>query len=184
MDNNYFAQGQFIIETEYDEYESMHITMRKSSTETVDYPDRVQDNLDLNSISLAYTDWVLKKIQDQKIPVSSIEPDQAWYINYKPYGYQGIHNHTNKENLISTVMYFDHKQEADMFTQDGCLVTMMAHPNTQIEFHEFPPSPGKTIIMNGNVSHATYPYKHDRRCLVINFKATWSKPNEPDQTEV
>ena len=51
MDNNYFAQGQFIIETEYDEYESMNITMRKSSTETVDYPDRVQDNLDLNSIA-------------------------------------------------------------------------------------------------------------------------------------
>ena len=81
-------------------------------------------------------------------------------------------------------MYFDNKKEDEMFTQDGCLVTMMAHPNTQIEFHEFPPSPGKTIIMNGNVNHATYPYKYDRRCLVINYKAKWRDSDEPTSKEV
>jgi hypothetical protein len=184
MDNNYFASGQFLIETEYEHYDTMHKVMLNSFTETTEYPDRTQNSIDLNSISLDYVMWVLKKIQALNIPIEHIEPDQSWYITYNPYGYQGIHNHTNKTNLISTVMYFDNKEEEDMFTQDGCLVTMLAHPNTQIEFHEFPPSPGKTIIMNGNVNHATYPYKHKRRCLVINFKAKWSEANESNQKEV
>lgn len=173
MDNNYFAEGQFLIETEYHNYEIMHRIMIDSFTETVTYPDRIQHDIDLNSISSEYISWVLDKVQNLNIPIESIKPDQSWYIEYKPYGYQGIHNHTGKENLISTVMYFDHKEQDEMFKQDGCLYTMMAHPNTQIEFHEFPPAPGKTIIMNGNVNHGTYPYKHKRRCLVINFEAQW-----------
>ena len=184
MDNNYFATGQFIIETEYPEWENLLHVMLRSFTETTEYPDRTQNSIDLKNIPLGYEKWVLEKVQGQNIPIESISADLSWFITYNPYGYQGIHNHTNKENLISTVMYFDNKKEDEMFTQDGCLVTMMAHPNTQIEFHEFPPSPGKTIIMNGNVNHATYPYKHDRRCLVINYKAKWSEPNEPNKKEV
>ena len=139
--------------------------------------------IDINNISLGYENWVLEKVQAQNIPIESIKAHQSWYITYKPYGYQGIHNHTNETDLISTVMYFENKKEDEMFTQDGCLVTMMAHPNTQIEFHEFPPAPGKTIIMNGNVSHATYPYKYERKCLVINYKAKW-RTHEPISTEV
>ena len=114
MDNNYFASGQFLIETEYDDWENMLHVMLKSFTETVEYPDRTQSNIDLNSISLGYTNWVLEKVKAQNIPIESIIPNQSWFISYNPYGYQGVHNHTNEENLISTVMYFDNKEQDDI----------------------------------------------------------------------
>ena len=77
MDNNYFASGQFLIETEYEHYDTMHKVMLNSFTETTEYPDRTQNSIDLNSISLDYVMWVLKKIQALNIPIEHIEPDQS-----------------------------------------------------------------------------------------------------------
>ena len=98
MDNNYFATGQFIIETEYPEWENLLHIMLRSFTETTEYPDRTQNSIDLKNIPLGYEKWVLDKVQGQNIPIESIHADQSWFITYNPYVYQGINNHTKKEN--------------------------------------------------------------------------------------
>jgi len=100
MDNNYFASGQFIIETEYPDWENLLHVMLRSFTETTEYPDRTQNSIDLKNIPLNYEKWVLEKVQGQNIPIESISADQSWFITYNPYGYQGIHNHTNKTKLV------------------------------------------------------------------------------------
>ena len=87
------------------------------------------------------------------------------YIDYKPYGYQKVHNHTNEDSLISTVMYFEES--------DGSLVTLLGHTNTEVQHIEMNPTPGKLVILNGNVNHLTYPSANKRSVLVINFKARW-----------
>jgi hypothetical protein len=181
-DNNYFAPGQFIVETMWEDFQSMHRTMIKSTTEETEYYDRTQYTLDINSVSTAYTDWILKKIQALDIPIESLEPSQSWYIRYQPYGYQTLHNHTNEPDLISTTMYFEDRDTTEelpeyLFDSNGCLYTVLSD-NNETKIQCFPPSPGRTIIMNGNVNHGTYPYKHKRQCLVINFKAKWREPNE------
>ena len=133
--------------------------------ETTDYDDRTQNTCDINNISLGFYDFTLKKLQENNIPIEEINAVHSWYIDYKPHGYQKVHNHTNEESLISTVMYFAES--------DGSLVTLLGHSNTEVQHIEIKPAPGKLVILNGNVNHLTYPSANDRSVLVINFKAKW-----------
>ena len=160
MENSYFAPGQFVIETKYPDWENIKHVMIRSFVETTDYDDRTQNTCDINNISLGFYDFTLKKLQENNIPIEEINAVHSWYIDYKPHGYQKVHNHTNEESLISTVMYFAES--------DGSLVTLLGHSNTEIK-----PAPGKLVILNGNVNHLTYPSANDRSVLVINFKAKW-----------
>ena len=133
--------------------------------ETTDYEDRTQNTCDINNISLGFYEFTLKKIQENEIPIEKIDAIHSWYIDYKPHGYQKIHNHTNEDSLISTVMYFEES--------DGSLVTLLGHSNTEVQHIEINPTPGKLVILNGNVNHLTYPSAKPRSVLVINFKAKW-----------
>ena len=139
--------------------------MIRSFVETTDYDDRTQNTCDINNISLGFYDFTLKKLQENNIPIEEINAVHSWYIDYKPHGYQKVHNHTNEESLISTVMYFAES--------DGSLVTLLGHSNTEVQHIEIKPAPGKLVILNGNVNHLTYPSANDRSVLVINFKAKW-----------
>ena len=165
MENSYFAPGQFVIETKYPDWENIKHVMIRSFVETTDYDDRTQNTCDINNISLGFYDFTLKKLQENNIPIEEINAVHSWYIDYKPHGYQKVHNHTNEESLISTVMYFAES--------DGSLVTLLGHPNTEVQHIEIKPAPGKLVILNGNVNHLTYPSANDRSVWVINFKAKW-----------
>lgn len=165
MENSYFAPGQFVIETEYPDWENIKHIMIRSYVETTDYPDRTQNTCDINNISLGFNDFIVKKLHDNNIPIEEINAIHSWYIDYKPYGYQKVHNHTNEDSLISTVMYFEES--------DGSLVTLLGHTNTEVQHIEINPTPGKLVILNGNVNHLTYPSANKRSVLVINFKARW-----------
>ena len=165
MENSYFAPGQFVIETKYPDWENIKHVMIRSFVETSDYEDRTQNTCDINNISLGFYDFTLKKLQENNIPIEEINAVHSWYIDYKPHGYQKVHNHTNEESLISTVMYFAES--------DGSLVTLLGHSNTEVQHIEIKPAPGKLVILNGNVNHLTYPSPNDRSVLVINFKAKW-----------
>ena len=165
MENSYFAPGQFVIETKYPDWENIKHVMIRSFVETTDYDDRTQNTCDINNISLGFYDLTFKKLQENNIPIEEINAVHSWYIDYKPHGYQKVHNHTNEESLISTVMYFAES--------DGSLVTLLGHSNTEVQHIEIKPAPGKLVILNGNVNHLTYPSANDRSVLVINFKAKW-----------
>ena len=165
MENSYFAPGQFVIETKYPDWENIKHVMIRSFVETTDYDDRTQNTCDINNISLGFYDFTLKKLQENNIPIEEINAVHSWYIDYKPHGYQKVHNRTNEESLISTVMYFAES--------DGSLVTLLGHSNTEVQHIEIKPAPGKLVILNGNVNHLTYPSANDRSVLVINFKAKW-----------
>ena len=165
MENSYFAPGQFVIETKYPDWENIKHVMIRSFVETTNYDDRTQNTCDINNISLGFYDFTLKKLQENNIPIEEINAVHSWYIDYKPHGYQKVHNHTNEESLISTVMYFAES--------DGSLVTLLGHSNTEVQHIEIKPAPGKLVILNGNVNHLTYPSPNDRSVLVINFKAKW-----------
>ena len=165
MENSYFAPGQFVIETKYPDWENIKHVMIRSFVETTDYDDRTQNTCDISNIPLGFYDFTLKKLQENNIPIEEINAVHSWYIDYIPHGYQKVHNHTNEESLISTVMYFAES--------DGSLVTLLGHSNTEVQHIEIKPAPGKLVILNGNVNHLTYPSANDRSVLVINFKAKW-----------
>ncbi len=175
-DNFYSANNQFIIETEYPLWESYKDVFTTRFTQRSPYPDRTQFTIDAKEISSTLIKWLEEKVK-KYMPITNLRVDQSWAIEYGHGGYQSIHNHTQKPQLLSMVMYFDNPRDKIQPT-DGALVTLMPHPDGSQVVSHFHYYPGKTIIMDGRVYHGTYPGNQPRRCFVVNFAFDYLKPPE------
>tara|TARA_B110000495_G_scaffold170480_1_gene158281 strand:- start:2773 stop:3336 length:564 start_codon:yes stop_codon:yes gene_type:complete len=175
-DNFYSANNQFIIETDYPLWEDYKDIFTTRFAQRSPYPDRTQYTINIEEVSDNLTRWAQDKVKTYT-PITNLKVDQTWAIEYGDGGYQSVHNHTQKPQLLSMVMYFDSPRDKVQPT-DGALFTLLPHPDgTQIvsQFHSYP---GKTIIMDGRVYHGIYPGKQPRRCFVVNFAFDYLKPTE------
>ena len=177
MDRVYTGYNQVVVETHYDDWQALHQLANQHTTEIKEYPRRVQHTIDPNCFKLI-EEWVKDKMVEHDIPVKKVTVDESWMHHYKPYEYQSVHNHTGKPNLISLVMYTQ-SLELDLPNDNsGSLYTIIVERDLTLNINEIVPSPGKTVLMTGNVNHGTYPYNDTRNALVINFVTEWLAPEE------
>ena len=166
MNNLITANNQFIIETEYPDWEQ-YKDIFKRYAERTPYSDRTQYTINTSEVSENLSYWVFEKIKSH-LPIDQLTVDQAWAIEYGDGGYQTAHNHTQTPHLVSMVMYFDKPRDKVQST-DGCIFTLLPEADGRQLYTEFDPYPGKTLILDGRVWHGVYPGKQPRRCFVVNF---------------
>ena len=177
MDKVYTGYHQAVIETHYDGWSVVHQQANNHVTEVKDYPRRIQSTIDPNCF-VGMENWVRDKMNEHNIPVKKVTVDESWLHNYKPHEYQSVHNHTGKPNLISLVMYAQDLELDLPNDNSGSLYTIIAERDLTLSINEIVPTPGKTVLMTGNVNHGTYPYHNVRSALVINFVTEWLEPEE------
>lgn len=177
MDKVYTGYNQAVIETHYDGWSVVHQQANNHVTEVKDYPRRIQSTIDPNCF-VGMENWVRDKMNEHNIPVKKVTVDESWLHNYKPHEYQSVHNHTGKPNLISLVMYAQDLELDLPNDNSGSLYTIIAERDLTLSIDEVVPTPGKTVLMTGNVNHGTYPYHNVRSALVINFVTEWLEPEE------
>jgi hypothetical protein len=107
-------------------------------------------------------------LAEQQSPVSAGELDKAWTITYNPGGWQALHSHAYRYNIISSVLYFDTNENED--TSDGAFYSIFSEPDGEQMVQVCPYWAGKFLVMEGAVYHGAYPTTSTRRCLIIDFK--------------
>lgn len=177
MDKVYTGYNQVVVETTYDSWKSLHQRANEHVTDVKDYPRRIQSTIDPKCFKVMET-WVKDKMIEHQIPVKKVTVDESWLHNYKPHEYQSVHNHTGKPNLISLVMYAQDLELDLPNDNSGSLYTIIVERDLTLSINEIVPTPGKTVLMTGNVNHGTYPYHNVRSALVINFVTEWLEPEE------
>lgn len=177
MDKVYTGYNQVVVETNYDDWKSLHQHANKHVTKVKDYPRRIQSTIDPKCF-VGMETWVKDKMIEHSIPVKNVTVDESWLHNYKPHEYQSVHNHTGKPNLISLVMYAQDLELDLPNDNSGSLYTIIVERDLTLSINEVVPTPGKTVLMTGNVNHGTYPYHKTRSALVINFVTEWLEPEE------
>jgi hypothetical protein len=105
---------------------------------------------------------------EQQSPIVAGELDKAWTITYNPGGWQALHSHAYRYNVISTVMYFDTNENEN--TSDGAFYAVFSEPDGEQIVKVCPYWAGKFLVMEGAIQHGAYPTTSTRRCLIIDFK--------------
>lgn len=170
-----FNFQQWIIESDFPNYEQFEYLF-----------DGLEDNRDgfntatNNGIQHYYKNDEIKDVADkvkervnellaeQQSPVSAGELDKAWTITYNPGGWQALHSHAYRYNIISSVLYFDTNEKED--TSDGAFYSIFSEPDGEQMVQVCPYWAGKFLVMEGAVYHGAYPTTSTRRCLIIDFK--------------
>lgn len=113
-------------------------------------------------------EWVLAETNDEDVP--DIEIRKSWCVDYKDGGYQAVHKH-GKGN-ISVVISLNEQPNED---KAGILYTLTPDQNDSLRYAEYPPRPGRTVILSGGVWHGVYPVKGSRRVFVVDYKIKGKK---------
>ena len=91
-----------------------------------------------------------------------------WSIKYSAGGWQGLHAHGREYNhtkIITAVLYFNSPSSS---IGDGNLITVWPKEDI-VTWSEISPSPGKLVVMSGNLVHGVYPTTTDRNIIVMDF---------------
>lgn len=107
-------------------------------------------------------------LKEQNAPVHCGDIDHGWAITYGPGGWQALHSHSYRYNIISTILYFDTNESEN--TSNGALYSILSEPDGDQLVSVFPYWAGKFILMEGAVFHGAYPTTTTRRALIIDFK--------------
>jgi len=107
-------------------------------------------------------------LAEQQSPVSAGDIDHAWTITYNPGGWQALHSHSYRYNIISTILYFDTNESEN--TSNGALYSIFSEPDGDQLVHVYPYWAGKFVVMEGAIFHGAYPTTSTRRCLIVDFK--------------
>ena len=117
------------------------------------------------------TTWTAKKLKDNYQAVEVV-PAISWMMEYLEGGWQSVHSHG--KNCITQVLHMDgnYQLSADESKQDRIHGSMFAFMTGETPpfYKTFSPTPGKCIIMKGDVFHGVYPAKElPRRCIVVDY---------------
>jgi hypothetical protein len=117
------------------------------------------------------TTWTAKKLKDNYQDVEVV-PAISWMMEYLEGGWQSVHSHGR--NCITQVLHMDgnYQLSADESKKErvhGSMFAFMTDGNPPF-YKAFPPTPGKCLIMKGDVFHGVYPTKElPRRCIVVDY---------------
>lgn len=171
-----FNYQQWVIESDFPGHEKLEYLF--DGLEDNRAPD--QTTATNNGIQHYYNNEEIKDVADmvrtrtnellaeQQSPVSAGELDHAWTITYNPGGWQALHSHSYRYNIISTVLYFDTNESEN--TSNGALYSIFSEPDGDQLVHVYPYWAGKFVVMEGAIFHGAYPTTSTRRCLIIDFK--------------
>lgn len=117
------------------------------------------------------TKWTVKKLKDNYQNVE-IVPATSWIMDYEEGSWQSVHSHGL--NVITQVLHMDgnYQLTADESKKDRVQGSMFAFmtDGTPPFYKTFSPTPGKCLIMKGDVFHGVYPVKElPRRCVVVDY---------------
>lgn len=117
------------------------------------------------------TTWTAKKLKDNYQNVEVI-PAISWMMEYLEGGWQSVHSHG--KNCITQVLHMDgnYQLSVDESKKDRIHGSMFAFMTGETPpfYKTFSPTPGKCIIMKGDVFHGVYPAKElPRRCIVVDY---------------
>ena len=117
------------------------------------------------------TTWTAKKLKDNYQAVEVV-PAISWMMEYLEGGWQSVHSHG--KNCITQVLHMDgnYQLSVDESKKDRIHGSMFAFMTGETPpfYKTFSPTPGKCIIMKGDVFHGVYPAKElPRRCIVVDY---------------
>ena len=117
------------------------------------------------------TKWTVKKLKDNYQNVE-IVPATSWIMDYEEGSWQSVHSHGL--NVITQVLHMDgnYQLTADESKKDRVQGAMFAFMTDGAPpfYKTFSPTPGKCLIMKGDVFHGVYPVKElPRRCVVVDY---------------
>ncbi len=197
LNNLYTCGNQFILDTYYQDYESLKPFMIKgtdkdysletSAFNSFQFPmwqdpilserinHRTYEAADLDN-SPEWSDtifkiakWTKKKLYENCI-YYNIEPAVSWMMDYKEGGWQSVHSHGRKS--ITQVIYTEAVTEDNSDGKGslhGAFYAFMTDGNPPC-YKALLPTPGKCIIAKGDVFHGVYPVRATpRKCLVIDY---------------
>ena len=178
-----FNFQQWIIESDFPNYEQFEYLFDGLqdnrdgfNTATNNGIQHYYKNDEIESVANKVRDRVNELLKDQQSPVSAGELDKAWTITYNPGGWQALHSHAYRYNIISSVLYFDTNENED--TSDGAFYGVFSEPDGEQIVQVCPYWAGKFLVMEGAVYHGAYPTTSTRRCLIIDYKQEVNDTNK------
>ena len=170
-----FNFQQWIIESDFPNYEQFEYLFDGLednrdgfNTATNNGIQHYYKNDEIKDVAEKVRERVNELLIEQQSPVSAGELDKAWTITYNPGGWQALHSHAYRYNIISSVLYFDTNENED--TSDGAFYSIFSEPDGEQMVQVCPYWAGKFLVMEGAVYHGAYPTTSTRRCLIIDFK--------------
>jgi len=115
--------------------------------------------------------WTKKRLLLNGIKCS-IVPAISWYVEYREGGWQTMHTHSS--NCITQVIYMDGDTALDPLgppkeTAWGSLFAVMNGVD-KVTYKTFMSTPGRCLLMTGDVMHGVYPVRSvPRRSIIIDY---------------
>jgi|TARA_B110000305_G_scaffold185699_1_gene206715 hypothetical protein len=171
-----FNFQQWAIESDFPGYEKLEYLFdgledNRDSDQTTATNNGIQhyyNNEEIKDVADIVRTRTNELLAEQQSPVSAGELDHAWTITYNPGGWQALHSHSYRYNIISTILYFDTNESEN--TSNGALYSIFSEPDGDQLVQVYPYWAGKFVVMEGAIFHGAYPTTSTRRCLIIDFK--------------
>lgn len=172
-----FNFQQWIIESDFPGHEKLEYLFdgledNRAPNQTTATNNGIQhyyyDNEEIKNVADMVRTRTNELLAEQESPVHAGELDKAWTITYNPGGWQALHNHAHRYNIVSTVLYFDTNENEN--TSDGAFYSVFSEPDGEQIVQVCPYWAGKFLVLEGSVHHGAYPTTSTRRCLIIDFK--------------
>jgi|TARA_R110000851_G_scaffold333450_1_gene513363 hypothetical protein len=102
-------------------------------------------------------------LTDLNSPIRAGAAKIAWTLEYKPGGWQAIHNHAEQYKAISCVLCLEGEEES------GTYYAMLPEPDGTQEIVVINQVPGTLIVSEGDVWHGSYPCTVGKKVYVFDF---------------
>lgn len=192
----YTSGKQWIIDTEYSDYQSLNKFLVPDSTQEYSYGTSAYfakqyplwcDNKLAekyypykrfeNFISRGAWDKELEKIRDwtqakliEHGVMKHITPVISWWMDYEPGGWQAMHMHN--ANCITQIIYMDdplidENTDAKDYCPGAMYALLTGDKSTYLPLVGFK---GRCVLMTGNIYHGVYPVKTTpRRTIIVDY---------------
>ena len=164
---------QWLIETELDNYLDYKNVVddifdnRESTTATNKGLQKYHQSNETKDLENLIRNHAKKVFNEIRAPIKLGELINSWSIEYSPGGWQALHTHGEVFSIVSCVLYWN--------KSEGEFVSIFTEPDGTTKIHTVNPTPGKLIILSGNLLHGAYPTDDLRQCTVFDFKQVVNK---------